>query len=338
MAYRVFVTGVAGFLGSHFAKWAIDQDYEVVGVDNLSLGHKNNVPNGVKFYEYDLIDRRKNQELLKNIDFVFHAAAYPYDNFSLYAPFKITQNTFAITASLLSACLSHKVKRFVFCSSMSRYGDNPAPFTEDMPTRGLTPYAISKIAAENLLKNLSQVHDLDYVICIPHNIFGPQQSYNDPYRNAVSMIINQMLSKKSPFIYGNGEQKRVFTPVEDLISLFPALLFEDSLKKQTLNIGPDEEIVSLNELVSIINKITGQKLKAQHIPFRKQEVKVAYCSSEKARKLLNYKPSLSLESALENLVELIKKQGPSYFSHYQAPEFNSPSLSDHLTHSSLSQL
>jgi len=329
MRYRIFVTGVAGFLGSHFAKWAIDEGYEVIGADNLCLGHKNNVPDGVKFYEYDLIDREKNKKLLKAVDFVFHAAAYPYDNFSLYAPFKVTQNTFSVTASVLSASLYNQVKRFIYCSSMSRYGNHKTPFTEDMTPKGLTPYAVSKIAGENLIKTLAQVHNLEYVICVPHNIFGPQQVYNDPYRNAVSMIINQMLNKKSPVIYGDGEQKRVFTPVQDLFSLFPALLLEDSLKNQTLNIGPDEEIISLNKLIQIINQITGQNIKALYTPFRKQEVKLAYCSSEKARKLLNYKPSLSLRSALENLIDFIKKQGPSYFSHYQAPEFNSSSLPNH---------
>ena len=329
MSYRVFITGVAGFLGSHFAKWAIEQGYEVLGVDNLSLSHKNNVPDGVQFYEYDLIDREKNEKLLKNVDFVFHAAAYPYDNFSLYAPFKVTQNTFSITASVLSAALSNQVKRFIYCSSMSRYGNHKAPFTEDMPPKGLTPYAVSKIAGEELIKSLASIHNFEYVICIPHNIFGPQQVYNDPYRNAVSMIVNQMLNKKSPLIYGDGEQKRVFTPIQDLISFFPALLLEDSLKNETLNIGPDKEVISLNQLVQLINQITGYNIKAQYSPFRKQEVKVAFCSSNKARKLLNYKPSLSLKEALKSLVDFIKKQGPSYFSYYQTPEINSQSFPVH---------
>ena len=324
--YRIFVTGVAGFLGSHFAKWAIDQGYEVLGVDNLSLGHKNNIPDGVQFYEYNLIDREKNKKLLKNVDFVFHSAACPYDNFSLYAPFKVTQNTFSITASVLSASLSHQVKRFIYCSSMSRYGNHKAPFTEDMPSQGLTPYAVSKIAGEEMIKSLSQVHDFEYVICIPHNIFGPQQVYNDPYRNAVSMIVNQMLNEKAPLIYGDGEQKRAFSPIQDLIPLFPVLLFEDSLKNQILNIGPDEEVISLNELVQLINKILGKNIKARYSPFRKQEVKDAFCSADKARKLAHYKAQLSLEEALKKLIDSIKKQGPSYFSHHQTPEIESPSF------------
>ena len=329
MSCCIFVTGAAGFLGGHFAKWAVESGHEVIGVDNLCLGHKNNVPNGVKFYEYDLIDIEQNKKLLKNVDFVFHAAAYPYDNFSLHAPFKVTQNTFSITASVLSASLFSQVKRFIYCSSMSRYGNQKAPFTEEMPPKGLTPYAIAKISGEELLKNLSQVHNFEYVICIPHNIFGPQQIYNDPYRNAVSMIINQMLNKKSPLIYGDGEQKRAFTPIQDLFPVFPALLFEDSLKNQTLNIGPDEEVISLNELVKLINEITGQNIKAHYTPFRKQEVKFAYCSSEKIRNLLNYKASISLQEALENLIDFIKKQGPSDFSHYQAPEIKSLSFPSH---------
>lgn len=326
---RIFVTGAAGFLGSYFAKWAVEQGYEVLGVDNLSLGHKNNIPDGVQFYEYDLIDIEKNNKLLKGVDYVFHSAAYPYDNFSLYAPFKITQNTFSITASVLSAALSNQVKRFIYCSSMSRYGNHKAPFTEDMPPKGMTPYAVSKIAGEDLIKSLAQVHSFEYVICIPHNIFGPQQVYNDPYRNAVSMIVNQMLHQKSPLIYGDGTQKRAFTPIQDLVSLFPALLFEPALKNQTLNIGPDEEVVSLNELVQIINKITGQNLKPHYSSFRKQEVKIAFCSADKARKLIHYQPKLSLQTALESLIDFIKSQGPSYFAHYQAPELKSPFFPPH---------
>ncbi|MBC6414997.1 MAG: NAD-dependent epimerase/dehydratase family protein [Bdellovibrionales bacterium] len=317
---RIFITGVAGFLGSHVAKWALSEGHEVLGADNLSLGHKNNIPGGVQFYEYDLIDLEKNKKYLKSIDVVFHAASYPYDNFSLFIPFRTVQNTFSITASLLSASLFNHVKRFIYCSSMSRYGDNVAPFTEDMTPKTLTPYSVAKVAGENLVKSLSQVHNFEYVICIPHNIFGPQQIYNDPYRNAVSLIINQMLKNKSPLIYGDGEQKRAFSPIQDLIPLFPKLLFGKLAKNQTINIGPDEEVISLNTLVQLLNKILGKNLKPNFKTFRKQEVKLAFCSSDKSRRLLNYKKSISLETALRNLVSYINEKGPSYFSYHQTVE------------------
>ena len=319
---RIFITGVAGFLGSHLAKWALSNDYEVLGADNLSLGYKRNIPKGVQFYEYDVTDLEKNKLYLKNVDVIFHSAGYPYDNFSLFSPFKVVQNTFSSTASVLSAAISNRIKRFVYCSSMSRYGNNKSPFTEDMNPNPLTPYAVAKTAGENLIKSMAQVHNFEYVICIPHNIFGPQQVYNDPYRNAVSMITNQMLNDKAPLIYGDGTQKRAFTPIQDLIPLFPELLFGKKAKNQIINIGPDEEVISLNDLTKTLNEILGKNLKATYKPFRQQEVKTAICSSKKSRELLNYKKTISLKTALEKLVIWIEQQGPTYFSYHQKPEID----------------
>lgn len=320
--FRIFVTGVAGFLGSHLAEWALSQNHEVVGCDNLSLGNRRNIPKGVEFYEYDILDLEKNKKHMTGVDVVFHAAAYPYDNFSFFSPFKVVENTFAATASVLSASIANSVTRFVYCSSMSRYGSNNSPFTEDMNPQPLTPYGIAKMAGENLVKSLAQVHNFEYVICIPHNIFGPRQVYNDPYRNAVSLIINQMLQNRSPVIYGDGEQKRGFSPVQDLIPLFQELLFSEKARNQIINIGPDEEAVSLNELIKILNEIMGKQLTAHYRPFRPKEIKIALCSSEKARRLLNYKKVISLKEALKGLVKWIKIKGPTKFSYNQASEID----------------
>ena len=319
---RIFITGVAGFLGSHLAEWALSNGYEVLGADNLSLGRKNNIPKGVQFYEYDILDLEKNNLYLKDVDVVFHCAGYPYDNFSLYAPFRVVQNTFSITASVLSASISNHVKRFIYCSSMSRYGDNESPFTEDMNPKPLTPYAVAKTAGEQLIVSMAQVHNFEYVICIPHNIFGPKQVYNDPYRNAVSLIVNQMLNNKLPLIYGDGTQKRAFTPIQDIIPLFSELLFGEKAKNQTINIGPDEEVISLNDLIKVLNELLGKNLKPVYKPFRVQEVKTAICSAKKSRELLNYKKTISLKTALKELVDWIQEQGPSYFSYHQKPEID----------------
>ena len=319
---RIFITGVAGFLGSHLAKWALSNNYEVLGADNLSLGYKSNIPKGVQFYEYDILDLEKNKQYLKNIDIVFHSAAYPYDNFSLFSPLKTVQNTFSITASILSATISNHVKRFIYCSSMSRYGDSKSPFIEDMNPKPLTPYAVAKTAGENLIKTMSQVHNFEYVICIPHNIFGPQQVYNDPYRNAVSIIVNQMLNDKAPLIYGDGTQQRAFTPIQDIIPLFPKLLFGEKAKNQTVNIGPDEEVISLNDLIKILNEILGKNLKPVYKPLRQQEVRTAVCSAKKSRELLNYKKTISLKIALKELTAWIQQQGPTHFSYHQKPEID----------------
>ena len=319
---RIFITGIAGFLGSHLAKWALSQNHEVLGCDNLSLGNKNNIPKGVQFYKYDVLDIEKNKKLLKFVDVVFHAAAYPYDNFSLFAPFKVVENTFTTTASILSASISNRVKRFVYCSSVSRYGDNPSPFIESMEPRPLTPYAVAKVAGENLIKSLARVYPFEFVICVPHNIFGPHQVYNDPFRDAVALTINRMLQNRSPVIYGDGKQKRGFTPIQDLVPLFDGLLFGEKVKNQVVNIGPDEESISFNELIQLLNQIMKKDLKPKHLPLRPQEVKIALCRADKARKLLNYKQIISLREAVEKFVEWIKQQGPTRFSCHQNPEIN----------------
>ena len=323
-ASRIFITGVAGFLGSHLAKWALSKNYEVVGCDNLSLGSKANIPKGVEFHEYDVLDLEKNKKFIAGADVVFHSAACPYDNFSLFSPFKVVENTFSTTASVLSASIFNNVTRFVYCSSMSRYGNNKSPFVEEMNPQPLTPYGVAKTAGENLVKSLARVHNFEYVICIPHNIFGPNQVYNDPYRNAVSLIINQMLQNRSPVVYGDGEQMRGFSPIQDLIPLFQGLLFSKKVTDQVINIGPDEEFISLNGLIQMLNGIMGKNLKASYKPFRPQEIKTALCSAEKAREFLNYKKEISLKQALESLIKWIQLKGPTQFSYNQSPEIDFP--------------
>ena len=166
----------------------------------------------------------------------------PYDNLSLFSPYQITDHIYTITASLLSAAIDNQVKRFVFCSSMSRYGNAPVPFTEDLTPSPVTPYGLAKVAGENLIRSLSEIHKFEYVICVFHNIFGIRQIYNDPHRNAVSIIINQMLRDHPPLVYGDGEQTRCFSPVQDVTGLFDDLLFAEKTAGEIINIGPDGEI------------------------------------------------------------------------------------------------
>ena len=318
----IFISGIAGFLGSHLAEWALSKGHRVAGCDNLSAGRKEHVPIGAEFYQYDLHDLEKNRKYTQGADVIFHAAALPYDNFSLYSPYKITDHIYTITASLLSAAIENDVKRFVFCSSMSRYGNAPSPFTEDLSPSPVTPYGLAKVAGENLIHALSKIHKFEYVICVFHNIFGIRQIYNDPHRNAVSMIINQMLRDRAPLVYGDGEQVRGFSPVKDVLGLFEDLLFSEKTAGEIINIGPDGETITINQLIGKLNKIMGKTLQPVYIKFRPGEVKKAVCSSDKARGLLNYHPQVSLDESLEELVAWIRAQGPKDFSYSQAIEIN----------------
>jgi UDP-glucose 4-epimerase len=314
MAKKVFITGVAGFLGSHLADRCLKLGYEVSGCDNLIGGYLDNVPDGVEFHQYDCQYLNSMKKIMKDVDTVYHCAATAYEGLSVFAPHLITQNTFQITSTVITAAISSNVRRFVYCSSMARYGEQPTvPFTEDMLPHPQDPYGIAKLAGEHLLKNLSEVHGMEYVIAVPHNIIGTRQKYDDPYRNVASIMINLMLQGRQPIIYGDGEQKRCFSFVGDDIQILEKLITAPNVVGEVINIGPDEEFVSINELAKVVAKILNFKLDPIYVPGRPQEVKLATCSAEKARKLLGYKTEYTLERGLTEMAEWIQEKGPKKF-------------------------
>lgn len=137
----------------------------------------------------------------RGCDSVFHAACTAYDGLSVFSPAFVTQNTFQITMNVLSAAIQNKVKKFIYCSSMSRYGyQEKLPFTEDMIYNPQVPYAIAKYASEMVISKLAPLNGLEYVIVVPHNIIGPRQNYTDPFRNVASIMINRRLQNKQPII------------------------------------------------------------------------------------------------------------------------------------------
>ena len=313
---KILVTGVAGFLGSHLAENLIRLGHNVLGIDNMSGGYKDNVPRKVKFYKYDCCNLKKMNSLMKNIEVVYHCAATAHEGLSVFSPYQITKNNFLASVSVFSAAISNKVKRIIFCSSMARYGNQKIPFTEDMIPRPIDPYAISKVASEEILKNLCELNNIEWVIAVPHNIIGPRQKYDDPFRNVVSIMINRMLQKKPPIIYGNGEQKRCFSYIDDCISCLIPMLDQKNLNKQIINVGPDEEFTTINKVSEICSNITGSNLKPIYKKDRPQEVKHATCSADKARKLLNYQTKTDLYNGILKTFQYVKKRGSKPFSYY----------------------
>jgi UDP-glucose 4-epimerase len=207
---NVLITGVAGFMGSHLADEFLKKGHSVVGIDNLVGGYKTNIPLGVEFYEYDLGDFNKVKDIFSGIDLVVHTACTAYEGLSVFSPALITQNTSHITTVALSASVRAGVKKFIYMSSMARYGtQDVVPFTEDMIPKPQDPYGIAKYSSELLVKNICDTNGMEYVILVPHNIIGPRQKYDDPYRNVASIMINRMLQGKQPIIYG-GNQKDAF--------------------------------------------------------------------------------------------------------------------------------
>ena len=312
----ILVTGVAGFLGSHLSEKLSNMGHTVVGVDNMSGGYKDNVPKKIKFFNFDCCDLKKMNKVMKNIDVVYHCAATAHEGLSVFSPYEITKNNYLASVSVFTAAVSNKVKRIIFCSSMARYGDQKTPFTEDMNPKPVDPYAISKVAAENVLINLCDLNNIEWIIAVPHNIIGPRQKYDDPFRNVVSIMINRMMQKKSPIIYGDGKQKRCFSYIDDCLSCLLPMADQKNLNKQIINIGPDEEFVTINQVSEICSNITGSNLKPIYRKDRPREVKHATCSADKARKLLNYKTKTSLYDGVLKTYKYIKKRGSKQFNYH----------------------
>jgi len=313
---KILITGVAGFLGSHLSQKLAELGHQVIGVDNMTGGYKDNIPKNINFFNLDCCDLQKMNDVMKNVDIVYHCAATAHEGLSVFSPYEISKNNFLASVSVFSAAISHKVKRIIFCSSMARYGDQKTPFTEDMKPKPVDPYAISKVAAEEILKNLCELNNIEWVIAVPHNIIGPRQKYDDPFRNVVSIMINRMLQKKAPIIYGDGEQKRCFSYIDDCLSCLIPMLDQKNLNKQVINIGPDEEFVTINTISEICSNLTGSNLKPIYKKDRPREVKHATCSADKARKLLNYKTETNLHEGISKTYDYIKNRGTKPFKYY----------------------
>ena len=319
---KVLITGVAGFMGSHLADAFLAKGYDVIGIDNLLGGYEENVPSGVDFHNIDLDNLELIQPLFEDVDLVVHTACTAYEGLSVFSPSLVVRNTMQIATNIMSACVRANVKKIVHLSSMARYGTQEVvPFVESMVPKPQDPYGIAKYGAELMIKNIADTHGLNYVILVPHNIIGPRQKFDDPYRNVASIMINRMLQGKQPIIYGNGEQKRCFSFMQDVTDPLMIACETDVAHGRIVNIGPDEEFVTINELAYKLSIILDFKLEPIYMPGRPQEVFHANCSANLAREILNYKTTTSLEAGLIELVNWIKSKGAREFNYHLPLEF-----------------
>ena len=320
---NIFITGIAGFLGSNLADYYIKKGLNVSGCDNLVGGDLENVDPKVNFVKAECEDIHKMKEMTKNVDVVIHAAAYAHEGLSVVSPNIICSNIINASTSVFSAAIQNKVKRIVFCSSMARYGNIKQPFNEDDTPNPIDPYGISKLAAEKILINLCNTYGVEYNIAVPHNIIGIKQKYDDPFRNVASIMINLMLQNRRPIIYGDGEQKRSFSDVDDCIYCIDKLATDPNITSQLVNIGPGpENEISINEL---FRKLSNQ-LKFNQGPIYKSErvneVKNAICSSVLAENVFKYKSNQNIDKILSKMVEFIKIKGTKKFNYNYEIEIN----------------
>ena len=313
---KIFITGVAGFLGSHLAKRMIDLGHEASGNDNLIGGEKSNLPEKIKFFEADCNDLEKMSDIIKGNEIIYHCAATAHEGLSVFSPNIITKNIFQASVSTITAAIQNKVRRFIYCSSMARYGSQDYPFTEDMETKPEDPYGVAKVAGENILKLLADLNGMEWNIAVPHNIVGPNQKYDDPFRNVLSIFINRNLQNKPAVIYGDGKQKRCFSYIDDAVYCLEKIALDKNINKEIINIGPDEEDVTIGELAEMVANEIGFNGKPLHLSDRPKEVRFATCSANKSRKLLNYKTKTSLKEAIKKTTEFIKKSGTKPFKYY----------------------
>ena len=319
---KIYITGIAGFLGSHLAKRLISLGHEVLGNDNMVLGDIENIPKNIKFHKTDCNNYEEMKNNLNGIDIVYHCAATAHEGLSVFSPNFITKNIYQASVSVITASIANKVRRFVFCSSMARYGNQKLPFKEEMETKPEDPYGIAKVAAEETLKLLCDVHEMEYNIAVPHNIVGPNQKYDDPFRNVMSIFINRNLQNKPAIIYGDGNQKRCFSYIDDVIFCLEKLALDKNINKEIVNIGPDEETITLSELSKLVAnemRFNGEPI---YVDPRPKEVKEASCSSDKARKILGYQTKTNLVNSIKLTADFIREKGPKSFKYNLPLEIN----------------
>ncbi len=325
---KVFITGIAGFLGSHLAEHLLAKGHQVYGCDNLIGGEKGNVPQQAMWVETDCKDFEQNQELMKwaKPDVLYHCAAAAHEGLSVFSPAFICDNVFQASVSVFSAAAQAKVKRVVFLSSMARYGHGGyvpkaggdvfalrgPPFSEDQQFNPVDPYGIAKVAAEQVLKVLAETHGFEYQIAVPHNIIGTRQNYTDPYRNVASIFLNRLKQGKPGIIYGDGTQKRCFSPVWDILPCLETLGFGDLPNGEVWNLGPDHGEIMVNTLYQMCQAATGEFRAPEYVEGRPREVHKAWCTATKAREQLGFVETVDLAACLQRMGQDIPPGGADF--------------------------
>jgi len=314
MYSKALVTGGAGFIGSYIVDRLLIHGLEVTVVDNLSTGQLKNIAynenqQNFHFIKGDVRDLDLIRRIVKEVDIVFHEAAL----ISVVSSFKDPLTTHDVnvtgTLNLLKTCLNSGVKRFIFASSASIYGETETlPMKENMVPGPISPYAVSKLAAEYYAKLFYKVYGLETVCLRYFNVYGPRQRYGH-YSGVIPIFVNRLLSNEPPIIYGNGEQKRDFVNVQDIVDANMLALRSKNAVGHVFNIGTGKA-TSVNQLAKIVLQIFGKKdLQPVHTDPRPGDTKEgSYADISKARRVLGYDPKISLEDGIIKLVEWYRNQ------------------------------
>ena len=306
---KILVTGGVGFIGSHITDELIKLGAEVVILDDLSGGFRENINPKAKFVEGSINDQSLIDKIFKEekFDYVFHLAAYAAEGLSQFIKHFNYENNLIGTVNLINASVNNNVKCFVFTSSIAVYGAGQLPMTEEMKPEPEDSYGIAKYAVELDLKASHELFGLNYIIFRPHNVFGEKQNIGDKYRNVVGIFMNQIMQNQPITIFGDGEQKRAFSYIGDIAPVIAKSIYNPKSYNQIFNIGGDE-IITVNQLAQLVFTAMGQKTSINYLPAR-QEVKLAYSDHAKVREVLGYENKIKIADGLKIMAEWAKKVG-----------------------------
>ena len=298
------ITGGAGFIGSHLAEELVRRGERVRVADSFITGKRENLAHlpGVEVVEGDLADLAVARQAVKGVDYVLHQAAIPSVPRSVEDP--ITSNRANIDASLnvLVAARDAKVRRVVYAGSSSAYGNAPTlPKVETMATAPLSPYALQKLVAEQYCRMFTGLYGLETVTIRYFNVFGPRQDPSSPYSGVISLFIRALVEGRQPTIYGDGEQTRDFTYVANVVDGVLRACGAANASGDVINVATGGRI-SLNRLFAALKELTGSSVEAVYAPERAGDVRDSQADISKARTLLGYEPTVTLEQGLEKTV------------------------------------
>ncbi len=307
---RTLVTGAAGFIGSHVASHLLEMDCEVVALDDLSGGYRENVPRGAQWVQGSVGDYPRLARLFRqhSFDAVLHFAAYAAEGLSPFIRRFNYQNNLAGSVNLINLSVLHHVQRFVFASSIAVYGSGQVPMTEDLTPHPEDPYGIAKYAVELDLEAARRQFGLDFLVFRLHNVYGERQNIWDPHRNVIGIFIRQILDGKPLTVFGDGTQTRAFSYIGDVAPVIARSITRSDAVGQVFNLGGDQPC-TVSELAHRVSAAMGTEPVVVHLPER-LEVKHAYARHEKVRSWFDVPLGIPLEQGLARMAAWARSAGP----------------------------
>lgn len=308
---KSLVTGGAGFIGAHVTNHLIQSGHNVVVLDDLSGGFEENIHPEAKFIKGSINDYALLEKIFaeEKFDYVYHLAAYAAEGLSHFIKRFNYNNNVIGSINLINQSVIHKIKCFVFTSSIAVYGKGQLPMKEDMTPMPEDPYGIAKLAVEMDLKATHEMFGLNYVIFRPHNVYGEYQNLGDRYRNVVGIFMNQLMQGKSLTIFGDGSQTRAFSYIGDVAPYIANSVNISKAYNEVFNIGGDNEY-SVNQLATEVMKTLKMEQPLRHLEAR-NEVLHAYSDHTKVKNVFGIKEGsfTSLSDGLQKMADWAKKAG-----------------------------